>query len=98
VVKAGSDVVWLLLHILPTLAPGVVVHIHDVFWPFGYPDEWLRQHRDWTEAYLIHAFLSGNSSWQMQFFSSWFWRCHPERVPDRLSQENPGSIWLQRVR
>jgi predicted O-methyltransferase YrrM len=97
VVKAGSDVVWLFLHVLPVLAPGVVVHIHDVFWPFEYPDTWLRQHRDWTEAYLAHAFLIGNSQWQIEFFSSWFWRCHPELVPGSVNGKDPGSIWIRKV-
>jgi predicted O-methyltransferase YrrM len=97
VVKTGSDVVWLFLHVLPALAPGVVVHIHDVFWPFEYPDTWLRQHRDWTEAYLAHAFLLGNSQWQIEFFSSWFWRCHSELVPGSLNAEQPGSIWIRKI-
>lgn len=98
VVKAGSDVVWLFLHVLPMLSPGVVVHIHDVFWPFEYPGEWLRQRRDWTEAYLAHAFLLGNSGWHIQFFSSWFWQCHPELVPQALVPEKPGSLWIRKVR
>jgi predicted O-methyltransferase YrrM len=97
VVKTGSDVVWLFLHVLPMLVPGVVVHIHDVFWPFEYPDAWLRQHRDWTEAYLAHAFLLGNSHWQIVFFSSWFWHCHRELVPESLAGEQPGSIWIRKV-
>jgi Methyltransferase domain len=98
VVKAGSDVVWLFLYVLPRLAPGVVVHVHDVFWPFEYPPHWLRQRRDWTEAYLVHAFLAGNASWEILFFSSWFWRCRPELVPPSLAGERPGSIWLRKVR
>ena len=96
--KAGSDVIWLFLHILPRLAPGVVVHVHDVFWPFEYPADWLRQGRDWTEAYLLHAFLSGNADWEMLFFSSWLWRCQPEFVPRPLAREEPGSIWLRKLR
>jgi predicted O-methyltransferase YrrM len=98
VVKPGSDVVWLFLHVLPQLAPGVVVHVHDVFWPFEYPARWLRQRRDWTEAYLVHAFLAGNDSWEILFFSSWFWRYRPELVPRPLAREEPGSIWLRKVR
>lgn len=98
VVKAGSDVVWLFLHVLPRLAPGVVVHVHDVFWPFEYPAHWLEQRRDWTEAYLVHAFLAGNASWEILFFPSWFWRCHPGLVPPPLAREEPGSIWLRKVR
>jgi Methyltransferase domain len=98
VVKAGSDVVWLFLHVLPRLAAGVVVHVHDVFWPFEYPAQWLRQRRDWTEAYLVHAFLAGNTGWEILFFPSWLWQCKPDLVPQPLAQERPGSIWLRKVR
>jgi predicted O-methyltransferase YrrM len=97
VVKAGSDVNWLFLHVLPRLAPGVVVHVHDVFWPFEYPKKWLVERRDWTEDYLLRAFLIGNADWEIMLFSSWLWRCHPELVPARLAGQEPGSIWLRRV-
>jgi hypothetical protein len=96
IVKAGSDVCWLLLHVLPHLKPGVVVHLHDIFWPFEYPTAWLREHRDWTEDYLLHAFLSGNTSWEILWFSSWIWRCQPEVIPEHLRAEDPGSIWLRK--
>jgi predicted O-methyltransferase YrrM len=98
VVKAGSDVVWLFLRILPGLAPGVVVHVHDIFWPFEYPAAWLAQRRDWTEVYLVHAFLTGNESWEILFFASWFWQSKPELVPPGLASEQPGSIWLRKLR
>lgn len=98
VVKAGSDVVWLFLHVLPRLAPGVIVHVHDVFWPFEYPLEWLQERRDWTENYLLHAFLIGNVNWQIIFFTSWFWQHHKDLIPRQLATEEPGSIWLRRLR
>jgi hypothetical protein len=98
VVKAGSDVGWLFLRVLPRLAAGVVVHVHDIFWPFEYPAAWLAERRDWTEAYLVHAFLSGNEDWEILFFASWFWRCHPDRIPPPLATEQPGSLWLRKVR
>jgi hypothetical protein len=97
VVKAGSDVVWLFLHVLPTLAAGVVVHVHDLFWPFEYPAAWLEQRRDWTEDYLVHAFLVGNTSWEVLLFSSWLWQCHPELIPAGLKDQAPGSLWLRKV-
>lgn len=96
VVKAGSDVCWLLLRVLPRLAPGAMMHLHDIFWPFEYPAAWLREHRDWTEDYLLNAFLSGNAGWEILWFSSWLWRCHPEVVPEHLRAEDPGSIWLRK--
>lgn len=98
VVKAGSDVIWLFLHVLPRLAAGVTVHVHDVFWPFEYPQDWLRQGRDWTEAYLLHAFLAGHTGWEITFFSSWFWHRHPDLVPPALAGQQPGSIWLRKTR
>jgi hypothetical protein len=97
VAKAGSDVNWLFLHVLPQLQPGVVVHVHDVFWPFEYPRPWLLEHRDWTEDYLLHAFLIGNTSWEILLFSSWLWHCHRDIVPAHLADQEPGSIWLRRV-
>jgi len=98
VVKAGSDVNWLFFNVLPRLAPGVVVHVHDAFWPFEYPRKWLVEHRGWTESYLLRAFLIGNADWEIMLFSSWLWRCHPELIPARLAGQEPGSIWLRRVR
>jgi predicted O-methyltransferase YrrM len=97
VVKAGSDVVWLFLHVLPRLAPGVVVHVHDVFWPFEYPANWLRERRDWTEAYFMHAFLAGNTGWEILLFASWLWQHGAELVPPRLAGQRPGSIWIRKV-
>lgn len=89
--------VRLFLHVLPQLAPGVVVHVHDVFWPFEYPAEWLQQRRDWTENYLIHAFPVDNARWEILFFSSWLWQCRPNLVPQRLELDDPGSIWLRKL-
>lgn len=97
VVKPGSDVLWLFLHVLPRLSPGVIVHVHDVFWPFGYPAEWLRQRRDWTEAYLVHAFLAGNATWEIMLFSSWLWHCQHGLIPASLAREEPGSLWLRKI-
>jgi predicted O-methyltransferase YrrM len=97
VAKAGSDVIWLLLHVLPTLASGVIVHIHDIFWPFEYPARWLQEGRDWTEAYLLHAFLAGNTGWEVLFFASWFWQHHPGLIPQSLAAGQPGAIWLRKV-
>jgi predicted O-methyltransferase YrrM len=97
VVKAGSDVVWLLLHVLPRLAPGVLVHIHDIFWPFEYPASWLDQGRDWTENYLLHAFLIGNVAWEIVLLSAWLWQEHSQLLPADLVDETPGSLWLRSV-
>lgn len=66
VLRPGGDVVVELLEILPRLAPGVVVHVHDIFTPKDYPWEWLFQaHRLWNEQYALEAFLTLNSSFEV---------------------------------
>jgi predicted O-methyltransferase YrrM len=95
VAKAGSDVLWLYFEVLPRLAPGVILHVHDVFWPFEYPREWLLEGRDWTENYLLHAFLINNARWEVLLFSSWLWKEHPSVLPAALRSGVPGSIWLE---
>jgi hypothetical protein len=58
VARAGSDLVWSSFEFLPRLAPGVLVHIHDVFWPADYRDEWIFERgQTWNEQYVLQAFL-----------------------------------------
>jgi len=97
VVKGGSDVCHLILHTLPLIPVGVAVHLHDIFWPFEYSDEWLTEGRDWTESYLLQAFLAHNDAWKITMFGSWLWEHHPELAAPGTAQEMPGSIWLERV-
>jgi predicted O-methyltransferase YrrM len=97
VVKPGSDVVYLYLHVLPLLAPGVIVHVHDIHWPWEYPERWLREGRDWTEIYLLRAFLTHNKAWRILLFTSWLWTLHPEMVPDHLRGQPTGALWMQRM-
>ena len=96
VAKAGSDVLWLFLRVLPRLKKGVLVHVHDVFWPFEYPAEWLHAGRNWNEDYLLHAFLCHNDVWRIELFNSWLTSQQPELVPSAFRAGNPGSIWLRR--
>jgi hypothetical protein len=64
--KIGSDVQYEYLEILPRLNEGVIVHIHDIFLPAEYSKAWvLKDHRFWTEQYLLQAFLSFNSMFEI---------------------------------
>ena len=67
-VRIGSDVNFLFLDVLPRLAPGVLVHIHDINLPYEYhkvyaTNESFRQF--WTEQYLLQAFLSYNDQFEI---------------------------------
>jgi predicted O-methyltransferase YrrM len=100
VAKIGSDVLHLWTYVLPRLKPGVLIHIHDIFWPFEYPEEWLREGRAWNEAYLLRAFLQFNRAFEIRFFNSYLAAKHRDHVVDALppTRYNPGgSFWMQKV-
>ena len=98
VAKSGSDVLYLYLEVLPRLQPGVLVHVHDIFWPFSYRREWLEEGRDWTEAYLLRALLTDSDRWQVELFSDWLWS-HHGAVATTIAPgtDRPGSIYLRRL-
>jgi len=65
-VKIGGDVNYLFLEVLPRLNPGVIVHVHDIFLPFEYRRDWVMDElRFWTEQYLLQAFLTFNSEFEV---------------------------------
>jgi predicted O-methyltransferase YrrM len=107
VAKEGSDVTHLLFHVLPHVRPGVVIHFHDILWPFEYPVSWLLGGRIWNEAYVLRAFLQFNTSFQMLFFNSYLAKRHgtllASKLPEMLKTPSfedtfgNSSLWLRRV-
>ncbi len=60
-VKVGSEVNYIVFHILPVLKEGVLIHFHDIFLPYEYPEEWITElGLLWNEQHLILAFLMFN--------------------------------------
>jgi hypothetical protein len=101
VVKVGSDAHFLITRVLPELAPGVIVHIHDIFWPFEYSRVWIDEGRAWSEAYLVHGFLAFNETFEIAFFNNWFAHTHRDAIAYELPAmlENPGgALWLKRAK
>jgi hypothetical protein len=99
VAKIGSDVNHLMFDVLPRLAPGVLVHVHDIHYPFEYPREWVYQGRAWNEAYLVRAFLMSNVAWEIVFFNSFIAARHGEALAASLppAKDSAGSsLWLRR--
>jgi len=97
--KTGSDVNHLFFEILPRLASGVHVHVHDIFYPFEYPKEWVYKGRAWNEAYMTRAFLQYNAAFRIALMNTFMQRFHAdffrEKMP--LCLRNPGgSLWLRR--
>jgi hypothetical protein len=101
-VMTGGDVNFLFLEALPRLKPGVLVHIHDIFLPFDYPERWVVEERwGWNEQYLVHAFLAFNNIFEITWASRYMWEYHKEAVlnsmPSCPHDAMPSSLWLTRV-
>lgn len=61
----NSDVTAFYLDILPRLKSGVVIHIHDVFFPYDYPPEW--SDGLYNEQYLLACvLLARNPSYEIE--------------------------------
>jgi hypothetical protein len=101
VFKPGSDVDDYFARVLPAVPVGVHVHIHDIFWPFEVPAEWLVEGRAWNEGHALRNFLHGNDAWEITVFNDWFGRFQRDVIEAELPAvlENiGGSIWLHRTR
>ena len=100
-VKPGNDVVKLLLEVLPALAPGVVVHVHDVFLPYSYPEFMFDQGLHWQEQYLLQAFLAFNPRFEVLMANYALMRTRPADVdaivPGMSGHVQGSAFWLRSV-
>ena len=101
-IRPQGDVVTEYLEILPTLKPGVIVHIHDIFTPRDYPCDWvLERMRLWNEQYLLEAFLTHNGAWKIIAALNYLHHNHAEELkkvcPFLSPAREPGSFYIQRL-
>jgi hypothetical protein len=98
--SVGSDVNRLIFDVLPDVPRGVFVHVHDIFYPFEYPKDWVYEGRGWNEAYILRAYLQANAGYRIRLWNSHLATFHRAEVARLLPNwdRNPGSsIWLERV-
>ena len=101
VLKTGSDVHYELFSILPTLKRGVIIHFHDIQFPFEYPDEWIfERNHSWNEVYALRAFLMYNQSFRVLFLNSLLACKHKSHLEATcpLFLKNPGGgLWIEKT-
>ncbi|MBP1178476.1 class I SAM-dependent methyltransferase [Methylobacterium sp. PvR107] len=95
VLKNFGDVELEFMMILPTLKPGVVVHVHDIFLPYNYPSDWII---DWkcvlTEQQVLAAYLHDNARVEIlaaNAYNSARGIC----VPEEIEYKAGGSFWFK---
>lgn len=98
--KIGSDVNYICFEILPVLKEGVIIHFHDIFYPFQYPEEWIRSHIAWNELYLLRAFLEYNEKFRIIFWNHYLTMRYPNDIYNTFpnyEKNTGGSIWLKKL-
>jgi predicted O-methyltransferase YrrM len=97
-VRTGSDVNWFFFEVMPRLAPGVLIHLHDILLPEPYPDQWLfDRHQSWNEQFLLQAFLMHNEAYEIVIANRYIWCQSREFVEQQYKGIQPGfgcSFWL----
>lgn len=103
VVRPQGDVLHIYQRLLPLVAPGVLVQIHDVFTPRDYPAKWvLDDRRLWNEQYVMEAFLAFNREFEVLLALNWLTNDHPDRLAEacpmllRRPGKQPGAFWMRR--
>ena len=98
VLMPGSDVDILFNMILPSLPPGVLVHVHDVFLPDDYPRRWAW--RAYNEQLAVAALLQGRAYdilWSSRYVASRLAEALSGTVLERLAippGAHESSLWL----
>lgn len=100
IIRPQGDVLFEYLVLLPRLASGVIVHVHDIFTPRDYPDECVR--RDvfmWNEQYLLEALLSNGDRYEIVAAINYLYHTEYDRLssvcPYLTPARYPGSFYLK---
>ncbi len=100
---SNSDVTICFLELLPYLKKGVIVHVHDIYLPYDYPQ--FMCDRFYNEQYILAAFVMANPEKYKTILPNYFisedkelsaiiapiWD-HPNT---QLVEKHGGSYWLQ---
>lgn len=102
IIRPGNDVLFAYLTLLPSVKKGVLVHIHDIFSPLHYRQDWLdKLYRFWNEQYLLEAFLYYNESFEILLSLHHLKQAHfpvlKEAAIHLRNEDEPSSFWLRKT-
>ena len=99
IIRPQGDVLFEYLEILPSLNEGVIIHVHDIFTPRDYLDEWFGE-KLWNEQYLLEAFLTNNNNFRIigatNYLSHNYNELFSSKCPIYKTQidREPGSFYM----
>ncbi|BDQ02772.1 class I SAM-dependent methyltransferase [Ignavibacterium sp.] len=104
-IKPQGDVLTEYLEILPVIAKNVIIHIHDIFTPKNYPDDWiLKSVSFWNEQYMVEAILSHSDRFKIILALNHLYHINKELLESRCPAlknnftKEPRSLWLRKIK
>jgi hypothetical protein len=102
VCKLDSDVTFLYLEVLPRLRPGVIIHAHDIMFPYLTSPPWhpiLPMTMLWNETTLLQALLINNPRIEILMCQSYLHHSMPAAIKALIesyepTHDYPSSIWM----
>ena len=102
-VLPNSDATVFFLEWMPRLADGVIVHIHDIYLPWDYPQNMCN--RAYSEQYMLAMALMSNSKRYTPLFPA-FWVSEQKSLSGKLAsiwnhantrgvEQHGGSFWIR---
>jgi hypothetical protein len=103
--KLASDVNFLYLQVLPLLDRGIIIHVHDIYIPYEYPKIHFfgKPKYFWNEQYMLQAFLSHNSAFQVLLPGYYVQKDMPDVFHTAFPAFNPqqhrltSSFWMKKI-
>jgi hypothetical protein len=93
VVRTGSEVNYIVLELLPIIPKGVLVHFHDIYLPYDYDRDVLRNFVHPNETALVAAFLACNTRYKILFALSMLHYGRRQEMQSVLPEYRPESDW-----
>lgn len=103
VIRPENDVLYEYLQLLPIISKGVLIHIHDIFSPRNYLQEWISEEvRLWDEQYLLEAFLYYNHSFHIEYSLNYLKNDYYDETSKILlnltKESQPASFWMKKIK
>jgi hypothetical protein len=83
-----TEVTTFIFECLPRLKKGALVHFHDIFLPFEYPEEWSGRH--YNEQVMVGALLLGGNNYKIE------WASHYGGMMG-WCEKGGSSLWLRKM-
>lgn len=100
ILMPGSDVDFLINRVWPMLPAGVIVHVHDIFLPDGYPESW--RWRGYNEQLAVAPLVTGEGA-DVLFASHFVASRMADRLAESVLSRLPlmdgaveSSLWLEK--